>query len=264
MKQVFRKKPREPRSAEAEVAGLRWLREASTAVVEVVALDPVANTLSTARVREVAPTRPAARAAGRELARIHLAGAPAFGSPPPGWEGPNYIGTRQQECTPTAHWGRFYADQRVLPFARRAYEVGNLGAAGLAVVEQAAAAIAAVTWDLSPARIHGDLWTGNLLFGDTGPVFIDPAAHGGHPETDLAMLALFGVPFPEDIWAGYQEVSPLSPGFLARFPLHQLHPLAVHAFTHGAGYARPLVAAAHETCRLLSGGQGDQGPGPVT
>lgn len=253
MKQVFTKKPREPRSAEAEAAGLRWLREASTAVVEVVALDPVANTLSTARVQEVAPTRSAARTTGRELARIHLAGAPAFGAPPPGWDGPNYIGTRRQECIPTDHWGRFYAAQRVLPFARRAYEVGNLEAAGLAVVEQAANAIAEATWDVSPARIHGDLWTGNLLFGDTGPAFIDPAAHGGHPETDLAMLALFGVPFPADIWAGYQEVSPLSAGFLDRFPLHQLHPLAVHAFTHGAGYARPLVAAARETCRLLAG-----------
>ena len=27
-----------------------------------------------------------------------------------------------------------------------------------------------------------------------GVVLIDPAAHGGHRETDLAMLALFGCP----------------------------------------------------------------------
>ncbi|QGU05438.1 fructosamine kinase family protein [Corynebacterium comes] len=254
MTPVFTKRPREPRSAEAEAAGLRWLRGASGAVVEVLALDPVANTLSTAMVREVAPTRRAARTAGRELARIHRAGAPAFGAPPPGWKGPNYIGTRIQECTPRDRWGEFYVAQRVLPFARRAREAGNLDAAGLALVERAADAIVAVSWEIAPARIHGDLWTGNLLFGEDGPVFIDPAAHGGHPETDLAMLDLFGVPFPEEIWAGYHEVSALAPGFRERFPLHQLHPLAVHALTHGPGYARALVGAARETCRLLVGG----------
>ena len=254
MTPVFLKKPREPRSAEAEAAGLRWLREASPAVVEVISVDPVANVLGTALVREVAPTRLAARGAGRELAHIHRAGAPAFGSPPPGWDGPNYIGTREQECTPTGHWGRFYASQRVLPFARRAREAGHLDGEGLAAVEQAAEAVAATAWDVAPARIHGDLWAGNLLFGADGPAFIDPAAHGGHPETDLAMLALFGVPFAEEVWAGYQEVSALPPGFRERFPLHQLHPLAVHAFTHGPGYARPLVAAARETISLLGEG----------
>ncbi|WP_460490544.1 fructosamine kinase family protein, partial [Corynebacterium nasicanis] len=122
---------------------------------------------------------------------------------------------------------------------------------GLALVEEACAAIGAAAWDTSPARIHGDLWAGNLLFAVEGPVFIDPAAHGGHPLTDLAMLALFGVPFREDVWRGYQEVTPLPEDFRAHFPLHQLHPLAVHTLTHGRSYARPLVTAARETLELL-------------
>lgn len=251
---VFTKQPREPRSAEAEAAGLRWLREASPAVVEVLAVDPAANTLSTARVREVAPTPGAAREAGRQLARIHRAGAPAFGAPPPGWDGPNYIGTREQECTPTTEWGSFYAQQRVRPFARRAHDVGHLDAAGLGLVEQAADLVAARRWEGEPARLHGDLWAGNLLFGPDGPVFIDPAAHGGHAETDLAMLALFGAPHLEEIILGYEETSALSPGWRTRMPLHQLHPLAVHTWTHGPTYARPLVAAARETIRLLREG----------
>ncbi len=252
MTDVFTKQPREPRSAEAEAAGLQWLREASDAVVEVVSLDTDANILQTRLVREVGPTREAARQAGRELARIHLAGAEAFGTPPAGWEGPNYIGTQEQECTPTECWADFYVTQRVLPFARRAHEAGNLDSDGLAVVEEACTAIRGRQWDIPPARIHGDLWAGNLLFGEDGPVFLDPAAHGGHPLTDLAMLALFGVPFPDDVWRGYREVAPLPEDFRDHFPVHQLHPLAVHTLTHGRGYARPLVRAARDTLELLA------------
>lgn len=251
MTEIFTKRPREERSAEAEAAGLRWLRQASGAVAEVVAVGM--NTLTTVRVQPVAPTREAARRAGRELAHIHLAGAEAFGSPPEGWTGPNYIGTQRQECRPGPHWGRFYARQRVLPFARAAHECGHLGAEGLEWVERAAAAIADTEWGVEPARIHGDLWAGNLLFGARGPVFIDPAAHGGHPETDLGMLALFGAPHLDDIYHGYQDVRELPRDFREWVPMHQLHPLAVHTLTHGPGYARPLEVAAMATCERLGG-----------
>jgi fructosamine-3-kinase len=70
----------------------------------------------------------------------------------------------------------------------------------------------------APARLHGDLWTGNVLWSDAGVVLIDPAAHGGHRETDLAMLALFGCPFLEQILAGYESATPLTPGWRARTP----------------------------------------------
>lgn len=249
MDEIFTKRPREERAAEAEAAGLRWLRQASDAVAEVVAVGM--NTLTTVRVHPVPPTREAARRAGRELAFIHLAGTDAFGSPPDGWEGPNYIGTQRQECRPTPHWGVFYAEQRVLPFARAAHRVGHLDREGLDWVERAAEAIAEATWEVDPARIHGDLWSGNLLFGARGPVFIDPAAHGGHPETDLGMLALFGAPHLDDIYAGYREVRTLPKDFREWIPVHQLHPLAVHTYTHGPGYSRPLTVAAMAACERL-------------
>lgn len=247
---IFTKKPGEPQSAMAEAAGLSWLRTASSAVARVVSVDQ--HQISTVRVTPVRATPEAARTAGRELARIHLAGAPAFGSPPPGWEGPNYIGTQRQDCLPTDRWGDFYVDQRVLPFAERAYRRSRLSADGLRTVQAAGCLIRSVDFDVQPARIHGDLWSGNLLFGMDGPVMIDPAAHGGHPETDLAMLALFGAPFLEEIHVGYLEVNPLGEDWLAMTPLHQLHPLAVHAASHGPGYGVALTDAAEATIRLLS------------
>jgi fructosamine-3-kinase len=73
---------------------------------------------------------------------------------------------------------------------------------------------------------------------------IDPAAHGGHRETDLAMLALFGAPHLAGILRGYAETAPLADGWRSRVPLHQLHPLLVHACLFGAGYAAQVTAAA--------------------
>jgi fructosamine-3-kinase len=104
--------------------------------------------------------------------------------------------------------------------------------------------------DEPPARLHGDLWTGNVLWSPDGAVLIDPAAHGGHRETDLAMLALFGAPFLDDILAGYDAARPLRAGWRERIPLHQLHPLAVHAAGHGPSYGAALAEAARATLAL--------------
>ena len=81
-------------------------------------------------------------------------------------------------------------------------------------------------------------------------VLIDPAAHGGHRETDLAMLALFGTPYLEEILRGYQERHRLRDGWRERVPLHQLHPLATHAAGHGPAYAVALVDAARRVLAL--------------
>src|SRR5205085_668353 len=94
------------------------------------------------------------------------------------------------------------------------------------------------------ARLHGDLWSGNVSWTTRGAVLIDPAAHGGHRETDLAMLALFGHPGLDDVVAGYESVTPLAAGWRERLPLHQLHPLLVHAVLFGGGYGAQAEAAA--------------------
>ena len=160
--QTFSKRVRDTDQAGAEAAGLRWLGEATDAVVNVVSADGLE--IVTERVDEVMPTPEAARKFGAELARMHRAGAEAFGAPPTGWEGKNFIGSIEQDCIPTDNWGEFYVNQRVLPFA----ELAGISAAQLDLVRRACDAIAARSWDVAPARIHGDLWAGNLLFGSDG------------------------------------------------------------------------------------------------
>ncbi len=131
---VYTKKVRTADQAGAEAAGLRWLAEARPDVV-VEATGVSATSISTRRVVQATPTAEAARAFGRALREVHEAGAPAFGAPPAGWEGKNYIGRIEQDCTPTSEWGEFYVEQRVLPFVEEGVDggVGKRGVHGRAL-----------------------------------------------------------------------------------------------------------------------------------
>ena len=231
-----------------EAAGLHWLSEVHGGVpcAEVLAHD--ATSLTLRRLRPTAPTAEAAHEFGRRLATTHDAGARAFGAPPDGWSGPGYFGPLSQplpmSLTQHRSWGVFYADERLVPMAQRA---------ATRLDSTTRDAIAAVVTrcragqfddDDRPARLHGDLWSGNVMWTAGGVVLIDPAAHGGHRETDLAMLALFGCPHLDAVIDGYQDVCRLAPGWRARVGLHQLYPLLAHVALFGGGYAAQTQAAA--------------------
>ena len=152
---------------------------------------------------------------------------------------------------PGSSWAPWYASARLLPYVQLARDAGTLTAADARLVESAAGRAAAVAGPAEPpSRIHGDCWSGNVLWSGGRGWLIDPAAHGGHRESDLAMLALFGAPYLEQIMAGYQEAASLADGWRARVPLHQLHPLLVHVCLFGAVYAGPAVAAARAVLAL--------------
>ncbi|GLI25853.1 fructosamine kinase [Agromyces rhizosphaerae] len=239
---------------EAEAAGLAWLADAGgVATPRVVDVGP--GRIELERIAIARPDAEAARAFGRALAETHAAGAETFGAPPAGWTGPLYIGRREMPRTTSTSWGAFYAKARVLPFVGVAVDAGNLASAEADLVRRACDVVAdgAFDDDLPPARIHGDLWNGNVLYSPNGVVVIDPAAHGGHGETDLAMLDLFGCPGLDAVLAGYDEVAPPRAGRRARVPLHQLHPLAVHAAGHGRSYGVALADAARRVLRLAAG-----------
>ncbi|MEV0406610.1 fructosamine kinase family protein [Actinoallomurus sp. NPDC050550] len=212
--------------------------EDSGPVPEVLAVDD--TTLVLPWIESGSPTPEAAERFGRELAVLHGAGAEAYGAP---WRG--YIASLPLDNAQGSSWPEWYAERRVLPYVRMAVDRGALSAGDAAELERAAERIPDVAGpEEPPARIHGDLWSGNLLWGRDRAWLIDPAAHAGHRETDLAMLALFGAPQLERILAAYDETVPLADGWRARVPLHQLHPLLVHVVLFGSSYRGQTLAAA--------------------
>ena len=224
---------------EAEARGLRWLADAAAVPVpEVLGWD--ASALAVSWVRGEAADAVAAARFGGDLAHLHLAGSASFGAPWPGFIASLPLGNAAADS-----WPGWYARERLLPYVRRAFDAGAFDAADVRLLETVAGAAAELAGpDEPPSRIHGDCWSGNLIWSGGRGWLVDPAAHGGHRESDLAMLALFGAPFLDRIVAGYQEVAPLAAGWRARVPLHQLHPLLVHVCLFGAGYRDAALTAA--------------------
>jgi len=216
----------------AEARGLRWLGEAGGVdVPEVLAVEPDCLILSWVEIGR--PTPEAADSLGRRLSATHQAGAPAFGADEDG-----YIGTLPLPNRTAATWPEFFATRRILPYLRLARDRGGITPSEAEDVEAVVRRITELAGpDEPPARLHGDLWSGNVLWGlEGGTWLVDPAAYGGHRETDLAMLALFGLPQLQRVLDAYQEATPLADGWEERVPLHQLFPLLVHACLFGGGY----------------------------
>jgi fructosamine-3-kinase len=226
----------------AEAAGLRWLREADAVPVpEVLGERP--DLLVTAWITPGRPSPAGAEEFGRRLATVHARGAQSFGAP---WGG--YIGALPMDNAEADDWPVFYAERRVLPFLRAAVDRGALDAGQAADIERVCARIEEFAGPPElPARVHGDLWAGNVHWDVRGRGWlIDPAAHGGHRETDLAMMALFEPPQLETILNAYDEVHPLADDWRERVALHQLHPLLVHAALFGGSYGEQALAAARQ------------------
>ncbi|MFT3875890.1 MAG: fructosamine kinase family protein [Propioniciclava sp.] len=235
-----------------EAAGLNWLASArAVKVASVISVD--ADSIVLERLPTASPTPSHARDFGRALAAMHDAGAAAFGSPPDGWAGDGFIGDAPLPLRPEPSWGAFYSRHRVLPYADGAHHRGALTLEQYRPLTALCARLERGDFDdpAPPARIHGDLWSGNVMWTPSGAALIDPAAHGGHRITDLAMLALFAVPYLNEILDAYARASDHLPtDWRALIPLHQVHPLLVHAMLFGGGYGAQAARAASAALTL--------------
>jgi fructosamine-3-kinase len=250
----------------AEAAGLRWLGEpGGLGVPEVLGvLDEPPRLLALEWLDEGGAGDEAEL--GRGLATVHQAGAPAFGAAAPGDDAgsvprnesgavpragdapaaaaPLRIGRLVLPNDPLPDWPEFYAERRLRPLLAPARDRGSLSAGGVRAVERVCERMADLAGPPEPpARLHGDLWSGNVLWSGGRPHVIDPVAYGGHREIDLAMLRLFGAPGPR-LLAAYEEVAPLAPGHEERVGLYQLFPLLVHAVLFGGGYGSSVERTA--------------------
>lgn len=245
---------------ECEARGLQWLDEAyiygGPRVAHV--FDWGEDYLNIERITTTAATPLAAFEFGAALAHMHDMGATYFGQAPKDYDGICYFGPLSDPVPmDSGNWGdpvSYLAEGRLRPMIALGVQRGTLNQNDVALTEdviQALPTLLGKAVDDKPARVHGDLWSGNVLWanehGHTHAVLIDPAAHGGHREEDLAMLHLFGINYYEQILDGYQSVHQLKAGFNNRITLWQLYPIAGHCVFFGGGY----VSEYHAMCQQL-------------
>lgn len=217
----------------AEAAGLAWLAEGPLRVPRVLAAGDAFLALEWLELAGGGRGR-FDEEFGRGLAALHALGAPSHGR-----ARDNYLATLPQDNTPTDDVAAFWIERRLRP------TIARLGDRALIARLDRRLDLLAARPDRfgppeRPARLHGDLWWGNVGACGGAPVVFDPAVYGGHREIDLAMLALFGG-LGDALLGAYGEVWPLAAGWRERIGLWQLYPLAVHAVLFGGGYVQQLA-----------------------
>lgn len=225
-----------------EAEGLQWLKAADCIrVPRVLAVGSAEDApfLALEWIELGQPTTNYEETLGRQLACLHKSGAATFGLPHP-----NYLATLAQDNRPCPTWAEFYVERRLQPLVRCAYDKGLLSPQVVAMFESVFRRMHELVGPPEQvARLHGDLWSGNICVDSHGrPVLVDPAVYGGHREIDLAMLQLFGTLTPA-LFRAYNEVWPLQDDYETRRNLHTLYPLLAHVVLFGGHYVRDTQRA---------------------
>jgi fructosamine-3-kinase len=217
-----------------EALGLDWLRQVDAVSIPqtVACSDEPPAFLALQWIDRADPLPGSDADLGRALALLHRSGAPTFGRP----DG-RPTGALRLPNQPCRTFAEFYVTQRLEPLRRLAGQAQALPAKTLKDIDRIIDRIEILAGPREPvARLHGDLWGGNRIVDREGRNWlIDPSAHGGHREHDLAMMRLFGG-FSAETFEAYDDLFPLMDGWTKRLPLHQLPPLIVHAVRFGGHY----------------------------
>ena len=219
----------------AEANGLAWLARTETLrVAQVIAWDE--DWLALEWIESARPATDYDERLGVGLAELHRANPDRFGFA----EG-NWIGRLPQDNRAESSWAEFYRERRLRPLLDRARGNGALTSSLRADFERLFTNLEFLVGpEEAPARLHGDLWAGNVLPDESGqPCLIDPSVYGGHREMDLAMMRLFGG-FSARVFECYAATHPLADGSDARIALYQLYPLLVHVCLFGGSYVAQL------------------------
>jgi len=153
------------------------------------------------------------------------------------------IGPFEQKNEQTQYnWTLFLGQMRIMPMAKICYDKGYLSKEMLGRVERLCRDLYKYIdiSEITPSLLHGDLWSGNILYNINSPYLIDPAIYFGDREMELAFILLFNT-FGETFFQHYSEVHPLSKAFReTKVPIYQIYPLLVHVAIYGESYLPAL------------------------
>ncbi|AOY87854.1 fructosamine kinase [Marinobacter salinus] len=206
---------------EAGVSGLRVpeLYRVDEAAMEIEAIDCAPGSVTTFDML------------GEGLALIHRKARPAYG-----WARDNYIGLSVQPNRWSDSWGDFFVRDR-LGYQVSLIRDSSVRASFGRVLEKHGRDLA--FWLDShcehPSLIHGDLWSGNVLFDLSNSWLIDPAIYCGDREADLAMTEMFGG-FGDAFYDAYDRMYARSAVYGQKRDIYNLYHFLNHYNLFGGSY----------------------------
>ncbi|PHQ26057.1 fructosamine kinase [Marinobacter guineae] len=189
------------------------------------------SALEITAINAAAATEPTQETLGEGLARMHRLEQGGYG-----WSRDNYIGLSPQPNRWCQSWGEFfvrdrlgYQVSRVRDASQRARFQEVLDKHGEVLSEWLDAHCN------HPSLLHGDLWSGNVLFDSDRPWLIDPAVYCGDREADLAMTQMFGG-FGRPFYRAYDRLYPRTPVYDRKREVYNLYHYLNHYNLFGGGY----------------------------
>lgn len=171
------------------------------------------------------------RTLGEGLAKLHSASHKHYGL-----SYNNYIGLNPQANTEADSWGEFFISHRLIPQIDLMSDVWFQSWAYEQVENNKSKIVDLLNEHCEHASlVHGDLWSGNVMFSKDKVWLIDPAVYYGDSEVDIAMTELFGG-FSPDFYSSYQKVKPLSKAYKKKKCVYNLYHYLNHLNLFGSSY----------------------------
>lgn len=153
-----------------------------------------------------------------------------------GFETDNFIGEGIQENSISDDWGSFFYEYRLIPIVKRSKN-SNWDE----VIAKNKNKIINILNEHKPlpSPVHGDLWSGNVIFSGDENYLIDPSFYYGDREVDLAMSDLFGG-FGKTFYERYFSLYKRDSKFEIRKIIYNLYHLINHYNIFGETYHGPI------------------------
>lgn len=234
---VFVKQCQSEHAARCEISGLQALSEAvnklnitQLTIPNVISLKH--SIIELKRIKTIRPNQYHWSNLATGLADLHNQKQDTYG-----WHQDNYIGLAPQKNELSDNWGQFFIQCR-LNSQIEMIEDKSIRASFLEILKNSSKSLEIFLNSTTefPSLLHGDLWSGNVLFSGNSEVhLIDPAVYWGDKESDIAMTELFGG-FNSLFYETYNKHSPLCNEYPIKRTIYNLYHNLNHYNLFGDGY----------------------------
>lgn len=153
-----------------------------------------------------------------------------------GYDSDNYIGLNPQKNIISSDWGEFFVEYRL------EYQISIIKDSAIKnrfneILRENRTKLSDFLNENTKhsSLVHGDLWSGNVLYDKKRVWLIDPAMYYGDREVDIAMSEMFGG-FGADFYEAYEQKYPKSKEYVTKKIIYNLYHYLNHYNLFGSGY----------------------------